>query len=133
MPMLAAGAALGAALAYFLDPQNGGRRRHVTRDRTLALIRRGRRGEQTTHLREQPNELDDVMLACKVTTELFRSADVPEGSIDVNVDDGVVQLRGEVGRPKLVQDAVETARSVQGVRYVENSLHLPGTRAPTHR
>src|SRR5215204_690484 len=35
----AAGAA-GLAAGYFLDPDSGKRRRHIARDRTLALIRR---------------------------------------------------------------------------------------------
>jgi hypothetical protein len=36
----AAGAA-GLAAGYFLDPESGTRRRHIARDRALALIRRG--------------------------------------------------------------------------------------------
>ncbi len=36
----AAGAA-GLAAGYFLDPDSGKRRRHVARDRALALLRRG--------------------------------------------------------------------------------------------
>ena len=34
------GAAMGAALAYFFDPETGNRRRSVTRDRVLAFFRR---------------------------------------------------------------------------------------------
>jgi hypothetical protein len=143
--MLGIGAALGAVLAYFFDPQNGKRRRHVTRDRTLAIVRRGGRRaggyvaaeadglmQKATHLREEPKDLDDVTLARKVETEIFRPADAPKGSVDVNVVDGVVQLRGEVESPDLVDELVAKARSVQGVRDVENLLHLPGTPAPMH-
>ena len=139
MPTLAIGAALGAALAYFLDPQNGKRRRHMTRDRTLALVRkRGRRAargvaaeaygvsQKLTHFREQPKEFDDVTLARKVETELFRPADVPKGKINVNVVDGVVQLRGEVAGPELIEELVEKATRIQGVQAVENLLHLSG-------
>ncbi len=139
MPTLAIGAALGAVLAYFLDPQNGKRRRHTMRDRTLALVRkrglRAARGvaaeaygvsQKLTHLREQPKEFDDVTLARKVETELFRPADVPKGTINVNVVDGVVQLRGEVDRPDLVEELVEKATRIQGVQAVENLLHLSG-------
>ena len=139
MPTLAIGAALGAALAYFLDPQNGKRRRHMTRDRTLAVVRkRGRRAargvaaeaygvsQKLTHFREQPKEFDDVTLARKVETELFRPADVPKGKINVNVVDGVVQLRGEVAGPELIEELVEKATRIQGVQAVENLLHLSG-------
>jgi osmotically-inducible protein OsmY len=144
MPMLGIGAAIGAALAYFFDPQNGKRRRNMTRDRTLALLRRGggRAGQyaaqaqgmkqKATHLHEERKDLDDVTLARKVETEIFRPADAPKGSVDVNVVDGVVQLRGEVDSPDLVDELVSTARSVQGVRDVENLLHLPGETAPMH-
>jgi len=145
MPTLGIGAALGAVLAYFFDPQNGKRRRHVTRDRTLAIFRRsGRRAggyvaaeahglkQKATHLREEPKDLDDVTLARKVETEIFRPADAPKGSVDVNVVDGIVQLRGEVESPDLVEELASKARSVQGVRDVENLLHLPGTPAPMH-
>jgi gas vesicle protein len=38
--LLALGAAVGAALAYFYDPKNGSRRRSMTRDRLLAFFRR---------------------------------------------------------------------------------------------
>ncbi len=144
----ATAAALGALLAYFLDPQSGTRRRHVTSDRTLAFFRRGGRKtaragrvvaaeaygvkQKVTHLREEPKEFDDVTLARKVETEIFRGPDVPKGRINVNVENGVVVLRGEADRPELIDDLVAKARSVQGVRDVENLLHLPGTPAPMH-
>ncbi len=146
MPMLAIGAALGAALAYFFDPQNGKRRRHMTRDRTAAFFRkRGRRvargvaadvygvAQKATHLREERKDLDDVTLARKVETELFRPAHVPKGSINVSVVGGVVELRGEVDRLELVDELVEKARSVQGVQDVKNLLHLPHASAPTRK
>jgi osmotically-inducible protein OsmY len=48
------------------------------------------------------------------------------------VQNGVVQLRGQVQRPDLVDTLVERTRKVQGVVDVENLLHLPGTEAPMH-
>ena len=39
-PFLLAGAAIGAALVYFFDPDSGRRRRAMTRDRTMAFFRR---------------------------------------------------------------------------------------------
>ena len=150
MPGFALGALVGAVLSYFLDPQSGRRRRHVARDRTVALGRRGRRKsahaarllaaeaygvkQKATHLREEEKEYDDVTLARKVETEVFRGRpEVPKGRINVSAADGVVALRGEIERPELIDDLVERTRSVQGVRDVENLLHLPGTPAPMHQ
>jgi osmotically-inducible protein OsmY len=137
-------AALGALFAYFFDPQHGRRRRNVTRDRVLSTTRRSASGatravgsqayglkQKATHLREEPKEYDDVTLARKVETEIFRPEYVPKGKINVNVENGVVYLRGEADRQELVDEVVDRARQVQGVRDVENLLHLPGQPAPT--
>lgn len=142
--LLAASAAVGAALAYFLDPSSGRRRRHTTRDRGLKLARRGtnrgrrfaRHGSAETlgrvrrvaralpHSREDP---DDVTLAHKVESILFRDRDVPKGQININAEEGVVFLRGQVDRPELVAELGARVRNVKGVRAVENLLHLPGS------
>ena len=128
--------ALGAALSYFFDPENGKRRRKVTADRLAALVRRhgGRlaRGtgshahalkQKATHLREEPKpQPDDVTLARKVETEIFRDAEVPKGKINVNAENGKVVLRGEVDSPELIEDLVSKARKVQGVQDVESLL-----------
>jgi osmotically-inducible protein OsmY len=140
-------AGIGAALMYFFDPQQGRRRRAVTKDRTTGIFRGIRRKsaragravsaeayglkQKATHLREEEKELDDVTLARKVETELFRDADAPKGQVDVNAVEGVVYLRGEVERPEIIRDLEDAARKVSGVKRVENLLHLPGTPAPT--
>src|ERR671930_418576 len=98
MPVFAFGTALGALLAYFFDPQNGKRRRHLLADRTGAFFRSS-----------------------------GRQAERAGGDVVVNVQDGVVQLRGEVERPELIETLIEQTRKVQGVKYVENSLYTPGT------
>ena len=70
--LLALGAAMGAALAYFFDPETGNRRRSMTRDRVLAFFRRtglqaGRAGQaaksqahgvtqKAVHLNERSND-----------------------------------------------------------------------------
>ena len=141
-------AGIGAALAYFFDPQSGARRRNMARDRAAGYFRqsarRAERGgravaaeayglkQKATHLREEEKpQPDDVTLTRKVETEIFRPADAPKGQVNVNVQDGVVFLRGEVERPELIKDLEGRARKVQGVREVENLLHTPGTPAPT--
>jgi osmotically-inducible protein OsmY len=147
MKILLLFAGIGAAIAYFFDPQNGARRRNTTRDQTLAFFRQGGRKaeragravaaeayglkQKATHLREEEKPHDDVTLARKVETELFRPADAPKGQVNVNVENGVVFLRGEVERPEIIKDLEGRARKVQGVREVENLLHVPGSPAPT--
>jgi len=85
------------------------------------------------HRRESPRDLDDVTLAHKVETELFRDPKVPKGQISINAQRGLVQLRGEVPSADMVTALVEQARAVSGVREVESLLHLPGVDAPMHQ
>jgi len=89
--------------------------------------------QRVLHLREEPKaDLNDPTIEAKVETELFRDAEVPKGQVNVNVQEGIVQLRGEVESQELIEALVAKARSIQGVRDVENLLHLPGTDAPMH-
>lgn len=74
--------------------------------------------------------MDDRTLKSKVESELFRPADSPKGTVDVNVVDAVVELRGEVGNPDVKQDLEQKARSIPEVRDVRNLLHLPKTPSP---
>ena len=66
---------------------------------------------------------DDVTLARKVETELFRPADAPKGQVSVNVNDGVVELRGELPDQKQIDELGESARQIGGVKDVRNLLH----------
>jgi hypothetical protein len=142
-------AAGGALLLFFFDPISGRTRRARLAQRVPAFFRRGGRTagrlgraagaeawglkQKATHLREEPKEgLNDPTIEAKVETELFRDPDVPKGQINVNVQEGVVQLRGEVSSEEMIEALVEQARGIQGVRDVENLLHLPGAPAPTH-
>ncbi|MGN6431693.1 MAG: BON domain-containing protein [Gaiellaceae bacterium] len=144
MPLFALAGAIGAALAYFFDPDNGRRRRKQLIQRTGKAFRQaGKRAgdaaaqaegvkQKTTHRKEQEKpQPDDVTLARKVESEIFRDRDVPKGKINVNVEDGVVYLRGELEQPDLIEDLEKQAQKVQGVQGVENLLHAPGQEEPT--
>jgi len=137
----AAGAA-GLAAGYFLDPESGKRRRNLARDRALALLRRGAdrtRGEAEYRTNQVEGKVEaaksrtapekpapnDQALAERVKSEIFRPADAPKESVNVNVENGVVYLRGEVKRPDLIRKLVKEASAVDGVRGVENLLHTP--------
>ncbi|MGN6189764.1 MAG: BON domain-containing protein [Conexibacter sp.] len=142
---LGAGAA-GAALAYLCDPQNGRRRRHELRDRTLAVGRRGLRRTArearyvggaaigtakgaVAGVRPHERDYDDVTLAHKVESEIFRPAGAPKGAVSVNVNDGVVELRGQLEQPEQIERLGAAAARVEGVKRVENLLHTPGSPA----
>jgi osmotically-inducible protein OsmY len=143
-------AALGAAGAtYLFDPQNGARRRNVARDRVAAFFRRRSRGaaqraryaqgvaqgavHQATAAVSGDKErtYDDATLTSKVESEIFRAPDAPKGRVNVNVEHGIVYLRGELDRPEQIESLVAAARQVDGVRDVQSLLHLEGTPAPT--
>jgi osmotically-inducible protein OsmY len=145
------GIALGALLGYFLDRTAGRRRRHTARDRTISRLRRGERraamrarrteshavgvARRTVNAarRGQREPLDDVTLAHKVESELYRRARVPKGQISINAEDGFVFLRGVMDRQEDIARVGAATRQIDGVREVENLIHLPGTPAPASR
>jgi len=130
---------LGALIPYSFDPQIGSTRRAEARQRVPATLRRtsakaGQAGKaassqatavkaKTMHRKEaEKPQPDDVTLARKVETEIFRDADVPKGNINVNAENGKVVLRGVVEEPSLIEDLEQRTKKVQGVREVENLL-----------
>jgi osmotically-inducible protein OsmY len=144
------GAAIGAAAAWFLDPSDGTRRRHVVRDKTMKYARRGKeeaarkatyaggtiKGKATaaapgTSREPAEDRLNDPALQAKVESEIFRDPDVPKGQVSVNVESGVVFLRGELEDRSAIDRLREAAAAVEGIRGVENLLHTPGEPAPT--
>ena len=145
VPIYLSAAMGGAALAYFLDPQSGRRRRHQTRDQLLSLARQGtKRARKLVHhasadaagtarraahalRRAEDVELDDATLVDKVESIVFRKHDVPKGQININAENGVVFLRGQVERSELVEALEKRVRNVNGVKDVENLLHTRGT------
>ena len=145
VPFFVSAAMGGAAMAYFLDPQNGRRRRHQSRDQLVSLVRQGtKRGRKlvrhaTSDAAGQARraahairpsaevELDDATLVDKVESIVFRNHDLPKGQININAENGVVFLRGQVERPELVEALEKRVRKVSGVKDVENLLHTPET------
>jgi osmotically-inducible protein OsmY len=80
-----------------------------------------------------PKQYDDATLKDKVESELFRDEHEIKGAINVNAQEGVVQLRGEVPSQDLINALVERTRKIHGVREVESLLHTPATEAPMHQ
>jgi osmotically-inducible protein OsmY len=73
--------------------------------------------------------LNDPALASKVESEVFRDTEIQKGNISVNVEYGVVYLRGEVPSQEAMEELVARTRKVEGVQGVENLTHLPSEAA----
>ena len=139
-------AAAGAVGEYFLDPHQGRRRRHLARDKALSWIHRTRRpaargvhrvvseaagwveriSHELTGEHRDPSRFNDPALKAKVESIVFRPADVPKGSINVNVDNRVVYLRGQVPSERMAERLVHEIETIEGVREVHTLLHEPG-------
>jgi osmotically-inducible protein OsmY len=65
---------------------------------------------------------DDVMLTSKVKTSILGNAKTKFLQIHVESFKGVVQLSGFVDSQSAADEAVRLARTVKGVRQVNNSL-----------
>jgi len=92
------------------------------------LLRWWRKGRTVSEKR-----VDDVTLTHQVESELYGSSKTPKGRLSVNAANGIVQLRGEVDSPHLIDELVRRTRAVPGVDDVENLLHTPGSAAPMHQ
>jgi len=137
---------LGAAALFLLDPQVGHSRRAYLRDRFASTARHlGRRGAHVTRrltsdasglgqrirsVGEPAEQLDEVELAHKVETELFRDGKVDKGRLNINAERDVVFLRGTASTLEEITGIEDQVRKIEGVRHVVNLLHLPGTTAP---
>lgn len=136
----------GAALAYFLDPDRGARRRNVTKDRTMSLVNRlsrrssrkagffggrvqGMIRQRMGHPHDNPNP-DDRTLKDRVESEVLRDPTFGRAPINFNVENGVVVVRGELHSQGEIDDLISRVRGIRDVKGVESYLHLPGTPAP---
>jgi osmotically-inducible protein OsmY len=139
------GAVAGAAATHFLDPDSGGRRRRQLRDRATSTARSGAqkashaagraKGAAATATPSMPGshrleDADDLTLARKVETEIFRDPDAPKGQVSVDVQAGVVYLRGMIADEAWIERLADEAKKVDGIEGVKNLLHRPGTPAP---
>ena len=136
----AKGAAIGAALMYYFDPQNGRSRRVTARDRWAAQRRRVgaqadrqqrylagvAEGERHQGGPEHP-PADDRALADRIRSELGSA--FPHAA-SLTVVDGVAELRGELPDVAAINELVTLVAGVADVVGVLDLLHVPGTLAP---
>jgi osmotically-inducible protein OsmY len=142
------GAAAGAAAAFLFDPARGRARRARLSDQGAATVRRmTRQGEglvrrvrsdvqgklAATRAAGSPEArpLDDATLTDRVQSVVFRDSSVPKGDLNVNVERGIVVLRGEIPDEAMRARIVSEVEAVEGVWSVRDLLHLPGEPAPT--
>ena len=142
------GAAGGALASFLLDPARGRSRRARLGDQGTAAVRRAlRTGEQTVkQIRStvdakaaavragrttQARAIDDATLTDRVRSIVFRDDAVPKGDLNINVERGIVVLRGEIPDEALKARLVSEVEAIEGVWSVRDLLHLPGEPAVT--
>lgn len=73
---------------------------------------------------------DDNTLRDRVESELFRFQEIPKGDININVENHVVVVRGQVKDQATIDMIVDLIGDIPDVEGVESFLHLPGEPAP---
>lgn len=142
------GAAGGAAASLLFDPDRGRARRARLADQGAATARRALRGGEqavkqvraavdgrVASIRAehtpQARAIDDATLTDRVRSIVLRGDDVPKGDLNINVERGIVVLRGEVPDEAMKARIVADVEAVDGVWSVRDLLHLPGEMAET--
>jgi hypothetical protein len=132
---------LGAGTAFFFDPQEGKRRRSLVRDRSLAFVRRGKRtGVGKLKLigghargfqallrrvgRRRNVATDDQTVVQRIRSDALRDVGISTRDVEVEVENGVARLRGNVQSRSLADDLVSRVRKVPGVREVSTELSV---------
>jgi len=129
------GGAVGAALTYLLDPERGFERRARLLGGVGSALARSRQ-----ELNRRPRQLqsragvavelqvagpvDDLTVLSRVESVLHAIPDFPRSSVEAEVVDGRLVLRGDVGSAKLAREIVDTASQVRSVASVENLLRV---------
>jgi len=68
--------------------------------------------------------IDDSVITTKVKTAIFNESTLKSAEINVETFKGVVQLSGFVNSQADINKAVEVARSVSGVKSVNNAMRV---------
>lgn len=138
-------AAVSAAAAYFLDPENGKARRIrvIERSTHLARIAERRTTRQARYIAhtvegrirhltsgDMQRYAEDRTLLDRVESELFANPSIPHGKITFEVEGTTVILRGQLDSPEEMSRVEEAVREIPGVSDVQSLFHTPGTPAP---
>jgi len=129
------GGAVGAALTYLLDPERGFERRArllggvgsaLARSRQ-ELNRRARQLQSRAGVAvelQAAGPVDDLTVLSRVESVLHAIPEFPRSSVEAEVVDGRLILRGDVRSARLAREIVETASQVRSVASVENLLRV---------
>jgi hypothetical protein len=132
---LLAGAGLGAAVAFMLDPNTGTRRRALFKDQLVRASRKTRDGldatardlanrtrgvTASTRSRFSTEQVPDERLRERVRAKLGRVCSHPR-AIDVRVENGRVTLSGQILSGE-VTNVLSTISNIRGVMSVGNEL-----------
>jgi osmotically-inducible protein OsmY len=123
----ALGAVTGAVAARLLSGGTGQKVAHQAATSAADSVKSA--VHAATPSRKEP--MDDATIADRVRSEIFRDAHAPKGDVSIDVQAGVVYLRGEVSDASWMDRLPADARRVEGVTGVKNLLHAPGTPTPS--
>jgi osmotically-inducible protein OsmY len=135
---------IGAATAYFFDPDRGRARRAQVRDQGTAFLRRRqqdaeRKARYQANVAEGqavqaaglgvPRPEDDVEVVHAVKQVLARIG-IDTKDVTVESVEGRVTLRGQVDSRDSIARLEKAVSEAPGVTELQSFLHLPGTPAP---
>ena len=138
---------LGTSLALLFDGDQGRRRRDrlLRRGRDLLEYASRRAGQNAATItgavygnaqekirvqRLDRSMPDDNTLRDRIESEAFAHNTAPRGEYNVNVENGIAVLRGQLATQDDIQMLIGLVSEVADVRGVESFLHTPGTPAP---
>jgi osmotically-inducible protein OsmY len=145
---LVIGGAVGVAVTYFFDPERGSSRRAELQEQVGAYLRRSvdrldnaarqvqrrpRAGAQLKPADVRPLPEEDLTLLSRVESVLLAMPGFPKSSVEAEVSNGRLTLRGEVASADQAQEIVEAASRVRNVGEVENQLRIRSAQATVRK
>jgi hyperosmotically inducible protein len=94
-------------------------RSEYTPEMARAEVERARRHRETVG-----GTLDDAWIHAKIVGQLIGDSETPERKINIDVDNGVVTLRGTVDSMQQKEEAARIAKETEGVKRVNNRLSV---------
>src|SRR5262249_38281179 len=138
---LVIGGAIGAGVTYFLDPELGPGRRARLQNQFGAMLSRGKReldrAARQIQSRAQgavaqlqapaaPATDDDWTLLSRVESVLHAVPGFPRSTVEAEVVDSRLILRGEVNSADQVREIVQAASQIRNIAAVESLLRVRG-------